>query len=61
MTTLFQLSNEEVDFTYLSCVGGILLSTRMPPPTNFERDGFARVGISFQYSARQDSRREESI
>jgi hypothetical protein len=30
MTTPFQLSSAEVDFTYLSCVGGILLLTRMP-------------------------------
>jgi hypothetical protein len=29
MTTPFQLSSAEVDFTYLSCVGGILLLTRM--------------------------------
>jgi len=30
MTTAFQLSPAEVDFAYLSCVGGILLLTRMP-------------------------------
>ncbi len=30
MTAPFQLSSAEVDFTYLSCVGGILLLTRMP-------------------------------
>jgi hypothetical protein len=30
MTTPFQLSSAEVDFTYLSCIGGILLLTRMP-------------------------------
>jgi hypothetical protein len=29
MTTPFKLSSAEVDFTYLSCVGGILLLTRM--------------------------------
>lgn len=30
MTAPFQLSPVEVDFTYLACVGGILLFTRMP-------------------------------
>jgi hypothetical protein len=30
MTTHFQLSSAEVDFAYLSCVGGILLLARMP-------------------------------
>lgn len=30
MTTPFRLSSAEVDFAYLSCVGGILLLTRMP-------------------------------
>ena len=30
MTASFQLSSAEVDFTYLACVGGILLLTRMP-------------------------------
>lgn len=30
MTTPFQLSSAEVDFTFLTCVGGILLFTRVP-------------------------------
>jgi hypothetical protein len=30
MTTPFQLSSAEVDFTFLSCVSGILLFIRMP-------------------------------
>jgi hypothetical protein len=30
MTSPFQLSPAEVDFTYLTCVGGVLLLTRMP-------------------------------
>lgn len=30
MTAPFQLSAAEVDFTYLACIGGILLLTRMP-------------------------------
>jgi hypothetical protein len=30
MTMPFQLSSAAVDFAYLSCVGGILLLTRMP-------------------------------
>jgi hypothetical protein len=30
MTAPFQLSNADVDFTYLGCVVGILLLTRMP-------------------------------
>jgi hypothetical protein len=30
MTAPFQLSPAEVDFTYLACIGGILLFTRMP-------------------------------
>ena len=30
MTAPFQLSGAEVDFVYLSCVGGILVLTRMP-------------------------------
>jgi hypothetical protein len=30
MTTLFRLSPAEVDFTYLACVGGILLLARLP-------------------------------
>src|SRR5258708_1399347 len=30
MTTPFQLSSAEIDFTYLSCIGGIQLLTRMP-------------------------------